>query len=312
MNRRLFVLALTGALTTLGACSHGEMTAVKPESDPDASSRRMVWAAMGTVWTLDYLAPPEFPFSATAEVEESVREVVYRYDMVFSDWAEDSELRRIERRGLTRWQEPSGLFLEGLRYAKDAWDATGGAFDITIGAVQWKAARRSVGMDKVRIQGQRFRFVKDPRRLTFGGIAKGMAVGAVAMELLSRGVRDFRIDAGGGNLALVGFADGKSDSWPEAQTYKLRDGKVWHVSRSSAKAHRDSPDDFDPNGKEVATQHIWDPKDVTRALHARDVVICGAAAKESQQRAGAFADVYSKAVLIRGTFRVPKECFVRR
>lgn len=302
--------ALLVISVTLLSCAH---RAASSEARPDPTghvleSRRVVWAAMGTVWTLDYTAPRSIGFTDTAELEETARELVYEYDIAFSDWDEESELRRLETRDLTRWQEPSELFLRGLKYSQEAFVQTNGAFDITIGAVQWKALKKPVGTDKLRIEGRRFRFTKNPKRLTFGGIAKGMAVGAVVSGLLSKGLHDFRLDAGGGNLALAGFRDGQSEPWPEAAAYHLPDGQVWHISRSRTLAPRDTGDDFDFEGHVRETQHIWDPHNVNRHLSAQVVIVCGDPLDLAQERPAAFADVFSKVALVKPKFTMPAGC----
>jgi thiamine biosynthesis lipoprotein len=306
-------LLLSLASLTLLSCAGGKKIA--DAEVPEPRMRRVLWAAMGTVWTFEYTPKAELSLADSAEIEEGVREIVYRYDMTFSDWTEDSELRQLEREGLRNWQRPSPLFLQGLRYSQEFWKETQGAFDITIGAYQWKEKTRPVKLSALEIRGERFRFKTDPKRLTFGGIAKGMAVGAAVTEILAREVRNFRVDAGGGNLALAGFVDGKSEPWPEAKLHGLADGSVWHVSRSRSRRYQETGDDFDLSAKRgesaPATQHIFDPAAPGRRIDRQDVVVCQAGFSiEEQERMGAQADVYSKALLIRPKLRLPKGCAV--
>jgi thiamine biosynthesis lipoprotein ApbE len=269
------VLSRALALGIAGACAKVP-TPEAPLPIVDATPQHELrWSAMGTVWSVQ----------TNAEVAPRLREALerecLRYEATFSDWSQDSELRRLEKGGLSGWHAASPLFLEGLRLAQQAWNETRGAFDISVGAVIWKARSQPVGLKSLRVEAKRFRFSEDPKRLSFGGLAKGMAVGALAHMLArSPGIDAFRIDAGGGNAVRASRA---------------RDEFIW-ISRSASQ----------PGPR----AHIIDPTQAGRSLEASAALRCSSRWSESAQ-APAFsglADAWSTALVVDPSLPPPAHC----
>jgi thiamine biosynthesis lipoprotein ApbE len=185
---------------------------------------------MGTYWSVD-LAEEGVSFSKEF-LSQKIIGMVDLYDKTFSDWRPDSELRNLEKKHLTNFQKPSGLFLKGLEYSLLAFNESKGNFDITTGAVIWRERDKKLGLNKIILKKDGFEFVEDPKRLTFGGIVKGMAVGKIANWLYLANIKNFRVNAGDGNLVISGknFKVGWEE---EVQTGAIKPDEVIFVSRNN-------------------------------------------------------------------------------
>jgi hypothetical protein len=237
--------------------------------------------AMGTKWTVAMSGvPSKREFTV---IKDKLISFALYYDMTFSGWTEESELRRLEKAGLDKTQSPSELFFEGLRLSQEAFGETGGVFDITVGAIQWRALPAAVGLSvlDIDLEKKSFRFRKDPKRLTFDGIAKGMALGEMAAYLIEQGVKGFVIDAGGGNLVE-----------------RTSSGELRFVSRSRVfKAGSDGD------------RHVWNPADA-RYVQEKSEIVCTV---EDTTRSrliywGALSDAFSTARLLSRDFQLPPIC----
>ncbi len=185
---------------------------------------------MGTYWIVD-IAEQGVSFSKEY-LSRKVIGLVDLYDKTFSDWRIDSELRKLEKEKLNKFHRPSELFLRGLEYSLLAYNESKSNFDITVGAVIWKERKDKLGLDKLVLKENGFKFLEDPKRLTFGGIIKGMAVGRLAYWFYSNNIKNFRLNAGDGNLALSGKKF--KDHWEEEiQTGLIRPDEVVFLSRSN-------------------------------------------------------------------------------
>jgi len=237
--------------------------------------------AMGTKWTVSMSGVPgRRDFTV---LKDKLLSFALHYDMTFSAWSEESELRRLEKAGLEKTQSPSELFFEGLMLSQEAFGATDGVFDITVGAIQWKALPAAVGLSELEVDPRKktFRFARDPRRLSFDGIVKGMALGEMATYLLEQNVKSFVIDAGGGNLVE-----------------RLSSGELRFVSRSRVyKAGSDED------------RHIWHPKDA-RYVQEKSEVVCTVEEmrRSTLLRWGALSDAFSTARLLSRDWQLPPIC----
>jgi len=238
---------------------------------------------MGTVWKLEWEAQGKTIDSAALR-ERFLREIA-RFDEIFSDWNETSELRKLERRGLTAWQRPSPQFLSGLRLSQEAFERTQGLFDPTTGAVTWKVLPRAVGFEQIQFRKNSFRFRMDPKRLSFGGIAKGAAVGALARLALDAGMTSFRFGAGGSSLA----------STDESHPGRLR-------FRASSRVK-----DFG-----TLAAHIQHPRlENFQPKHAGVHLECAAEASDDLTRISALTDALTKGLLLADdprTVQLPPNC----
>ncbi len=138
------------------------------------------------------------------------------YEKIFSRTDPDSELYRLNAREITEVSEElAALIQRGLEYGR----ATGGAFDITMGAVSalWDFTAQSpvlpdgvevaeklaaAGWEKVAVEGGRVTFQSPDTVLDLGGIAKGYIADRLAEYLRERGVSAAIIDLGGNSYCL--------------------------------------------------------------------------------------------------------------
>lgn len=233
---------------------------------------------MGTYWAID-LSEPATSFSREY-FSQKIIGLVDLYDKTFSDWREDSELRSLEK-NLTNFQKPSKLFLKGLKYSLLSYKESKGNFDVTVGAVIWKERREKIGLDKLILKDDGFKFKEDPKRLTFGGIVKGMAVGSLANWLFIKNIKNFRINAGDGNLVFSGknFKVGWEE---EIQTGTTKPNEVTFLSRSNLMQ----------NGR----RHIIGKTNKVSPVLA----ICTSSFKDNQdwEKIGALSDAYSTSLIL--------------
>ena len=165
---------------------------------------------MGTVWSIAAQVPrhssqgivSQGSVVADANLKAEAEKIALTYDQTFSDWSSDSELAHVEAQDLTQWVSVSSLFFEGLSLSYESYLLTNGLFDITVAAVLRGLRQVAPGLKNMEFDGsnKRVRFRQHPVAMTFGGIAKGMCVGALAQRLVERGARAFVVDAGGGNV----------------------------------------------------------------------------------------------------------------
>ena len=251
----------------------------------------ITFSSMGTVWTIHIAKRGSIN---EALLQQSLMEEALEVDRTFSDWMQDSELRKMERAGLTEQQLPSPLFMRGLLLARDVYKMTDRTFDITVGAVIWKKRENPVGMDKLVIQGKAFRFTEDPKRLTFGGLIKGSATGLMAARLREAGIKNFVIDAGGGNLAALGRSS--EGPWlPEQDNFESN--SLVFVSNSNSYQKNDM-------------QHVINPLEPTQKIDRSIQVVCKASDQTRKWfREGGIADALSTALLVKPDLKnIPDNC----
>ena len=209
------------------------LTLIGPFNQLKAETSNFHLFSMGTLWKIDLFHPNK-------AVKKDILKVILnkelqRYDQTFSDWSSSSELRKLEK-NMENWLTPSPLFMKGLEYSQEAFDLTYKNFDITIGSVLWKEALKPVGMEKLQMrtkQGKKqFRFLTNPKRLTFGGIVKGMVLGRLSQILMKHNIKNFRVDAGGGNISLMGQKSSLMAWEEEVELGALKKDEIIFISRS--------------------------------------------------------------------------------
>jgi thiamine biosynthesis lipoprotein len=168
---------------------------------------------MGTHVTITVATPesPEVLFAISAGFSE-----IDRLEEVLSEWREDSELAKVNRRaGFEPIRVCSELF-QVIQMAQDVSVASDGAFDISFAALNglWKynaenpripakeevhkrvrlVDYRNVALDEA---GHSVMLNKRGMRIGLGGIAKGYVVDRVSAVLKEQGFSDHLVDAGG-------------------------------------------------------------------------------------------------------------------
>ncbi len=241
---------------------------------------------MGTYWNIE-LSSEKISFSGP-HIERVIIETLEKYDSTFSDWRDQSELSRLEK-GFTKWQAPTSLFLEGLQLAYFFYTKSNHLFDITTGAISWKKSKFPVGMNNLTMDKNKFRFKEDPLKLSFGGFVKGMVIGALADYFHKAGLESFRIDGGGGNLAVKGLF------WNEARFYNLKESeKIYFISRS-----------YSRQGENF---HIFHPQNKKVEESYKVTIICQS--NEELRFWGAYSDMLSTLLVIdKDEFPATKYCY---
>lgn len=245
---------------------------------------------MGTSWKVEAYFTEELEREQYVKLSQDLSQIVFGHEMILSDWIEESELRLAEKRGMTRWQKASPTFASMLHLSDIAHRLSDGAFDPTIGAVLWKKTPSAVGWElELNDKMQRFRFKKDPLRLTFGGIAKGFSVGVLARSLIEKGAEAFVINAGGGNYAF----------WGSGSPNSCAKNMLCFLSHSRRKRPDNKGDHIISSKK----------KDESRPDHLR--LQCQNNPSDDLPKAGALNDAFSTALIL-NDFRLPSNCRVLR
>ncbi len=156
--------------------------------------------------------------SADKRAANIVFEEMKRIERLLSKYDPDSEVSKLNKRGELS-VSPETFFI--LKKAKEFWQASGGAFDITVGPLiglwgftnnkynlpqesEVKKALKLVGTDKI-IFNERNNVVKFKLRgmsVDLGAIAKGYAVDCAVKKLKEAGIKGCLINAGGQIHAL--------------------------------------------------------------------------------------------------------------
>jgi FAD:protein FMN transferase len=250
------------ALSTTAVCA-----------DRRASVRRSA-AVMGTVVTVEVVHGSD-QAAATAGADAAiVRALAWFADVESTCTRFDphSELMALSH----RVGEPvpaSPVLLEAVRFALAVAEASGGAFDPTVGhamlAHGFNREHRTgarVPMPEAPRTGATFRdvtvddasatiTVRRPLGLDLGAVAKGLAVDLAARELLP--FRDFAIDAGGDVYVGGSHADG--GPWEIGIRHPRRDGELVDRVRVSDVAVCTSGD-YERRTTDGDGHHILDPR----------------------------------------------------
>jgi thiamine biosynthesis lipoprotein len=171
---------------------------------------------MGTLYTVKVVDPPRSvePQDLRAGVEGVLRQV----DTRMSTYRQDSELSRLNAARTTEWITASPELVTVLKEALWVSEATGGAFDVTVGPLVnlWgfgpgggadkvppegaiQAALARVGYRRLHVRSSPPAVRKDRPDVyvDLSAIAKGYAVDRVADYLQSRGTENYMVEVGG-------------------------------------------------------------------------------------------------------------------
>lgn len=161
---------------------------------------------------------------ADGKAAEKAMELCREMELIFSRTDEQSELSRLNRREISQVSSPlAEVIALGLKYSQ----ASGGAFDITLGSVtslwdfsaqdpavphsgELAAALEAVGWEKVHLEGNTVTFDHPGTRIDLGSIAKGYIADRMADKLRAEGVSSAIISLGG-NLYFLGAKPGGED-----------------------------------------------------------------------------------------------------
>lgn len=162
-----------------------------------------------------------------AAAREAVAAALEEVDRLMSTWRPDSELSRFNAAGAGA-MTVSAPTVEVLALAQRVYEATGGAFDVTVGPLvaRWgfgpggerPAPTKDeitdllthVGLDKLRLEGRTLTKADARVQVDVAGIAKGYGVDRVADALAALpGFRGVMVEIGGEVRVIGGKADGQ-------------------------------------------------------------------------------------------------------
>ncbi|MEO0652930.1 MAG: FAD:protein FMN transferase [Planctomycetota bacterium] len=212
--RRVGVLAI---LSLCSACDRG--------TAPTDGTVRARGEAFGTGWSV---IATEAASSLTPIDGETLAEVVQQeldaIDASVSTWRDDSEITTFNRLGADFGRPIGPSFRSILLTSREVFDATGGAFDPTVGPLVdgWGFGARgsrdaevpsdkaiatlleSVGFDRLRLDlvsvpGEEPHLLQPdpPLELDLSAVAKGYAVDLVAHALMEQGLDNYFVEVGG-------------------------------------------------------------------------------------------------------------------
>ncbi|WP_159995111.1 FAD:protein FMN transferase [Roseomonas sp. 18066] len=243
----------------------------RPPVPPRGALRRLAGRSMGTGWSVHLIDPGDTPEAALRQgVQDTLDAVVTE----MSAWAPASALSRFNDAAGGSWHAlPEGL-AEVLRCGQQVAMESGGAFDLSIGALAelWGFCHRPVppGLPEgtllamARACGGRLRFDAAGRllqpgglRLDVCGIGKGHGVDRVARHLAAQGFSSFLVEVGG-ELRGQGVKPDGTPWWVALERPDGAEGFTLALLDQAVATSGDSRRAFTVNGKEYS--HTLDPR----------------------------------------------------
>ena len=243
---------------------------------------------MGTTYSIRLAASP-LGRGELRRLQNDVDAALAEVNRQMSSYLPDSEISRFNRAGANEPIAISPDFRFVVRRALEIAEATGGAFDPTVGALvnlwgfgpdgrpraapaaeQIADARDTTGWGHLRLttDGQLAKDIPD-LRLDLGAIAKGFGVDRIAALLRERDCRDFVVEIGGETLGVGVNAAGepwrigvlKPDGSNDLQgVAHLTDGRAIATSGDYRNFYRDETGEL--------RAHIVDPRTAAPVGHA--------------------------------------------
>jgi thiamine biosynthesis lipoprotein len=276
------------------------------------SQLELTGQAMGTTFNVVLVEPPEE--IATDTLESELIAELQAIDLLASTWRDDSELTAFNLDLSIDWIPVSKDFCALLESALEVSEATGGAFDLTIGPLinLWgfgpdgqiveppstddiAFAQQRVGFDLLEADCAERLVRKDVPDLyvDLSGWAKGYAVDQLAELLDSRGIENYLVEIGG-ELRVKG-QNSNGDKWAigiEAPSTSARvPHAILHVTDTGVATSGDYRNYFEHEGQRFShTVDARTGRPVTHDLAAVTVV----------NASTAYADAMATALLVLG------------
>lgn len=209
-------------------------------------------------------------------------------NQIFSDYLASSEINAVCRKAHV-WQPISDDLYRLLKSSEEAYNASSGAFDVTVGPIVkvWRIARKTktmpnkavlqealqkTGLKNIEIDKNKpfLRLNTEGVLLDFGGIVKGFAAQEVVNILTKNGLSNCLVDAGG-DLA-VGT---KTGGWKIAVSVPASDKKLMprflSLQNQAVATSGDMYQFFEHEGKRYS--HIVNPKTGLGLTHQRNITV---------------------------------------
>lgn len=218
-------------------------TTALPDPDPMPHSLDIATLGgqtMGTTWSVKLVVPRHRDLHPLhAGIQQALDAVVAQ----MSTWEADSDISRYNRAGAGSWQRLPGGFAEVMQVALEVAQASGGAFDPSVGPMvalwgfgahagarrvptpeQVEAARARCGWRRLQWRDGQSLLQPGGLELDLSGIAKGYGVEQVRRHLRERGIAGALVEVGG---ELAGYG-------------RKPDGQPWRVLVESAPEEDDA------------------------------------------------------------------------
>ncbi len=237
---------------------------------------------------------------------------IRRLDAICSDYRADSEINRLPYGEAVRVSED---LWNVLRVAQQVARASGGAFDVTAGAVTrvWREARRTgrlpdaeairaaravSGYELLRLERGKVTLLRRGMRLDLGGIAKGYAAQAALRRLRREGIARALV-AVSGDLAI-------GDAPPGERGWRVRvepnaGSERTLVLRQRCVSTSGDREQFVVIGG-VRYSHIVDPRSGEALRDQRGITVIGSN--------GAMVDAWAKVICVREGANIPRQLLV--
>lgn len=211
------------------------------EAPTDAVQQIVARDLMGTRFEITLYAPSgAYNPTRLTEIGLAALDRVEQLERRVSTWRVDSFTAKLNRLAAKEPVQVHPDVMALLRVSQQAYDDTGGIFDITVGPLldQWGVYKKEgriptteeitttlarVGLDKVQIDhDQRTVFYTQPgMRLDFGGIGKGHALDVAAQTLKANGIECALLSGGDSTFVAMGAP-------PETSGWNVIVDKVYH------------------------------------------------------------------------------------
>ncbi|MBT4520619.1 MAG: FAD:protein FMN transferase [Halieaceae bacterium] len=190
---------------------------------------RLSGHTMGTTWHVSYI--PGHDPKSPVDLQRKIEQALDRVNRSMSTYRDDSEISRLNAAAQHQWIAVSPAFARVLEAALAIGDATGGAYDVTVGPLvsRWgfgpaigaqdvppgaeiDLLLERVGQRKLRLDRDALKVLKTADlSLDFSSIAKGYGVDRVAGELSGQSIHNYLIEIGG--EVRVSGVSGRGDPW---------------------------------------------------------------------------------------------------
>ncbi|WP_075881693.1 FAD:protein FMN transferase [Vreelandella massiliensis] len=300
---------LIGALVLLLALAGCSSESERPLESPV----RLDGGAFGSFYQVSIADPLTQGEAQT--LEAGIEAQLDRVDQAMSTYRDDSELTAFNQAPLGEWQPLSNALIEVMAISQSVAEASGGAFDVTIGGLVnlWSfgpearpeevpsdavltARLAQIGIDalEVDIQAMQARRLRDVF-VDLSAVAKGHATDQVAAYLEQQGVEHYLVNLGG-DLVAHGYRDPEEETLWRVGIEVPEDGPqtaqhVLPLADISVATSGDYRNYFEAEGQRYS--HTLDPRSGTPITH-------GLASVSVFHPSNAWADAWATALLVLG------------
>lgn len=259
------------------------VTGCSVSEDPQNRFHTFNGPTMGTWYNVKIQGLPD-SLSETA-VKQAIDAELNGVNEAMSTWREDSELSRFNRAPVQVPFPMSADTRQVLAISAEVYEASGGAFDITVGPLVnlWgfgpdkqedsipppediSRLLQEIGGDAIRIQGEQVSKSR-PVQIDLSAVAKGYGVDKVASRLEALGIRRYMVEVGG--EIRVGDAKLSGETWKiaieEPTTLSRSIQKVLSLKNVAIATSGDYRNFYEKDGKRYS--HTIDPRTGSPVAH---------------------------------------------